>query len=605
MNYQDFVLQLDRAPAEQGFVARVLRSPAGEAEAPFVNPVSPTELDNLWQAAHEARQAHRYHGVRDLGTAPPSHRMDPLAAELAHEELGDRLFKALFHGPVRSCWARSLDESTRVPDGGLRLKLQLNLTDPLVAPLAELPWEYLFSQEQGGFLGLQRQTPILRHLRLPLPAGRALTAQTLRVLIVSSQPGSMTPLSLEAESKKISDALGTLPGVETHPLENPTVETLRETLLQKDFHVLHFMGHGGFDSASGQGVLYFAGGNGTSLPVSGALLASHLAGLYSLRLVFINACDTARSNARAPFAGVSTALLRAGLPAVVAMQRPIPDGSALEFSRVVYRRLATGDPIDAAVTEGRLAIARGRGALLEWGTPVLFLRAEDGSIFTPEAAAVPVEPPAPVPPEAPPASPAPIPAPQSRPLRLFLLAGIITAGIGIGVTQWPFGGRMEPAPSGQDSLVSDQQATPTPISNPKDVTSDSPLQSSSQTEETPAPPKPKPKPEPDPIEETQKPIVEKPAPPPPIPKSSYEVSEGSPASVSDLQAEVRVRFFERSGSSFARFSVAPQGQGMLEKPPVMGTGTIEFPAQSGTYHLDVLDLDLAGKRASVRLRFVP
>src|SRR5947209_17118269 len=78
--------------------------------------------------------------------------------------------------------------------------------------------------------------------------------------------------------------------------------------------------------------------------------------------------------------------MRAGLTAVVAMQRPIRDGSALEFSRTVYRRLATGDPIDAAVTEGRLAIAREQGNLPEWGTPVLFLRSDDSRIFAPQSA---------------------------------------------------------------------------------------------------------------------------------------------------------------------------------------------------------------------------
>ncbi len=597
MNYKDFVLQLDRASGQQGFVARVLRSPAGEAEAPFINPASATELDNLWQAAHEVRQAHRYHGVRDLGPATSSPAIDPLAAELSYEELGNRLFKALFNGPVHSCWARSLEEARRVPDGGLRLKLQLNLADPLVAPLAELPWEYLFSEEQGGFLGLQRRTPILRHLRLPLPAGGALTAQTLRVLIVSSQPGSMTPLSLTDESKRISDTLGTLPGVETLPLENPTVETLRETLLQKDFHVLHFMGHGGFDSASGQGVLYFDSGNGAPLPVSGALLASHLAGLHSLRLVFINACDTARSNAHAPFAGVSTALLRAGLPAVVAMQRPIPDGSALEFSRVVYRRLAIGDPIDAAVTEGRLAIARGRGALLEWGTPVLFLRAEDGRIFTPEAAAVPAEPTVPAV-----SAPPPPPAAQSRrPLYLFLLAGMLAAGVGIGVARWPSGAEIEPIPMDASGPVEEKMNEPA-APNSTGIVSEPPPQPVSKAEKTPAPAKPRPQIR---IEEPQEVIEERPAPPSTIPKSSYEVSEGNPVSIPGLEVEVGARFFEREGYSFARFWVAPQGQGRLEKPPVMAPGTIDFTAQNGIYHLDVLSLDPVSKRATVRVRFVP
>jgi hypothetical protein len=110
-----------------------------------------------------------------------------LAAELSLEKLGDRLFRALFRGPVRSCWVRSLAEATQDPDGGLRLKMQLDPGDPHLAALAELPWEYLYSLENGGFLGLQRKTPILRHTRLPLPVGRAPAARPLRLLTVLSQ----------------------------------------------------------------------------------------------------------------------------------------------------------------------------------------------------------------------------------------------------------------------------------------------------------------------------------------------------------------------------------------------------------------------------------
>ena len=599
MNYQDFVLQLDRSPDERGFVARVLRSPAGEAEAPFVNPVSPGELESLWQAAHDARQAHRYHGTRDLGTSRTYVPIDPVAAELSHEDLGDRLFQALFRGPVRSCWVRSLAEATRSAEGGLRLNLQLNLADPLVAPLAELPWEYLFSQEQGGFLGLQRQTPILRHMRLPLPVGRALETRTLRVLVVSSQPGAMTPLSLRDECARIAEALSSLSGVETHPLENPTVETLRETLLQKDFHVLHFMGHGGFDSASGQGGLYFGDGNGRTTPVGGSLLASHLAGLHSLRLAFINACDTARSDARAPFAGVSTALLRAGLPAVVAMQRPIPDPSALEFSRVVYRRLAAGDPIDAAVTEGRLAIARGRGALLEWGIPVLFSRAEDGRIFTPEAAVVPVEPPTPTPSEAPPILSA---APLRQPLYTLFLAVLIATGIGIGVAQWPPSVKTEPTFTDLSTSSTEEPVSDPIVPTTTDVISEPTPQPVSQEKETHVSSKPEHQ---TPPKEVQEPTTDKPIQTAPNPRSSYEVDEGSPVSIPGLGTEVGVRFFERDGYSFARFWVAPQGQAMLEKPPTMGPGTIEFTGQNGTYYLEVVSLNPGEKRATVRLRFVP
>jgi hypothetical protein len=82
------------------------------------------------------------------------------------------------------------------------------------------------------------------------------------------------------------------------------------------------------------------------------------------------------------------------------------------------------------------------------------------------------------------------------------------------------------------------------------------------------------------------------------------LSEETPVSIPGL-GEVAVRFFERNGFQFARFSLAPEGEGMLQQPPVMGPGGIDFPAAAGTYHLDVLTLDMTEKRANVRLRFSP
>lgn len=562
MEYQDFVLQLDRAPGGEGFVARVLRSPAGEAEAPFVNPASSQELDQLWHVIFAARQDSRAAQARHMTLFERSAASS--GAEVSLEALGTRLFQALFQGPVRSCWAASLAEGVRDSRRGLRLKLQLNLVDPLVAPLAELPWEYLYSPEHGGFLGLHRQMPILRHLRLPLPTERTPVARSLRLLLVSSQPHTMPQLRLQEEGERIATILGTLPGVETLALHNPSIENLRDVLLKNDFHVLHFMGHGGFDAATGQGVLHFTDANEAELLVGGKLLATHLAGLPSLRLVFLNACHTARANARSPFAGVATALLHAGLPAVIAMQRPIGDESALEFSRSVYRRIAVGDPIDAAVTEGRLAISRSQRAPLQWGIPVLFLRAEDSRLFSPEP-----------------------PLASERPRRTLiplLLSGAVAVSLSLGVSRMDFG----PEPEQITNLTL-----------------------------------PRPKPEPPP-EEEPKPV--EPKPPARVVKASVPstksdppreiaasapprnltriVKEGASASFPGLGAAVGALFFEREGRFLARFWVTPEGEGMLQQPPVLGPGSIRFPASKGTYHLEVLSLNREERSAEVRLRLV-
>src|SRR6185436_7658264 len=51
------------------------------------------------------------------------------------------------------------------------------------------------------------------------------------------------------------------------------------------------------------------------------------------------------------------------------------------FSRAFHRSLAAGAPVDAAASEGRLAIYRNDPESLEWTIPALFLRAADGHLF--------------------------------------------------------------------------------------------------------------------------------------------------------------------------------------------------------------------------------
>jgi hypothetical protein len=205
----------------------------------------------------------------------------------------------------------------------------------------------------------------------------------LRILAVVAEPAGFDRLNLERERREIEQALGDGPEVKIDFLKEARPEALRRALLEEEFHVLHFMGHGALDRRTGQGVLYFERG-GAADPIPGESLATLLKDLKTLRLVFLNACETAHAPAadgRDPFAGVASALVMAGLPAVIAMQLPISDPAAIAFSRTVYLRLADGDPVDAAVTEGRLAIYTAAPGTMEWAIPVLFTRVADGRIF--------------------------------------------------------------------------------------------------------------------------------------------------------------------------------------------------------------------------------
>jgi WD40 repeat protein len=97
--------------------------------------------------------------------------------------------------------------------------------------------------------------------------------------------------------------------------------------------------------------------------------------------VLLNACDTGRAGALDPFSSTAGALVRRGIPAVVAMQYEISDRAAIEFTRTFYGALADGFPIDVAVMEARRAVKLAHSSSLEWGTPVLYLRSTHARIF--------------------------------------------------------------------------------------------------------------------------------------------------------------------------------------------------------------------------------
>ena len=128
-------------------------------------------------------------------------------------------------------------------------------------------------------------------------------------------------------------------------------------------------------------MLVLAGEDGRSHALPASDLALLVEKHQSVRLVVLNACDTAQASALDEFSSVAGALLRRGIPSVLAMQFPITDPAAVEFSRTLYEGLADRLPVDTAVTEARHALRITLPGTLEWGTPVLYLRSADGAIF--------------------------------------------------------------------------------------------------------------------------------------------------------------------------------------------------------------------------------
>jgi hypothetical protein len=369
MDYEDFVLEL--GTDAQGLTVRVARSPAGESDPETLSLVRGE--GEIFKFVAEARRQ-----GRDLDT--------PKIAETSIAETGDNLFRVLFPAAVRTLYLQSLGRVAERGQG-LRVRIVVSLNTSGAAQLHSVPWEYLAND--GHFLCLSREISIVRYLALGLPSDRPPVSAPLSILVLPGEESAAGELDLAEEQRELERAWSESGNVRIHVLRESTLEALREELLTREYHALHFMGHGGFSAATGEGTLAFSTKQGQRVWISGTELAEQLRDRSSLRLVFLNACRTAQAGAMAPYAGVATALLRVGIPAVIAMQFPISDSAALALSRAFYRRIARGDTVDAAVTEGRMAIHRLAPDTTEWGTPVLFERLTSGRIVKPHSASLP------------------------------------------------------------------------------------------------------------------------------------------------------------------------------------------------------------------------
>ena len=393
MQFRDFNIEI-LAKRDDLFDVRVVSGASGELQATITLQRS---VDDVLQAL----QAHGIHvrgatGERDF--TPPEHTVArPSTA------IGQELFDLLFSSPeVTRALAECMTDAKN-SDAGVRLKLTLNTKDAAVADLARLPWELLHDDTKYKYFSLRPDSPIVRYLEVPKPFVVKPFRPPLRILVVSSNPRN--DLALDKERDNLKAALGDDPNIELTFVEGATIQTIAGALARgkatgRDFHVLHYMGHGDFHNGKGALLLHKDGGGEDFVDADAFNTALQAA--EDIRLVFLNSCNTAQSSAEAgsnPFAGVATALVFEGVPAVVAMQRPVPDNAAIVLAKNFYPNIARGWPVDAAVSEGRRQMFFANRDSLDWAIPVLFMRSPNGALFDfaeTSAPAVAMPPPQPV-----------------------------------------------------------------------------------------------------------------------------------------------------------------------------------------------------------------
>jgi hypothetical protein len=247
--------------------------------------------------------------------------------------------------------------------------------------LASWPWEYAFNEK---FL-IESLYPISRGMFSRTPSVvKLLDVKKVRVLILLG----VHPNDPEADPQKqidyISRALN--PNrFELCPIQIRAVTDIGRQFYVGEFHVIHYFGHGGFDLGRKQGYLEFEGATEASPRCYADQFAEAVAG-KGVRLVFLNACETARSAVGIPLArsSMAAALLNEGVPAIIAAQFSTPASGAHLFAESTYKALAASQTLFEAVRAGRQAMRGARHSrFFDWGIPVLYTTDPNNVLFPP------------------------------------------------------------------------------------------------------------------------------------------------------------------------------------------------------------------------------
>jgi CBASS immunity sensor of nucleotide second messenger signals/CHAT domain-containing protein len=314
------------------------------------------------------------------------------ALEERRRSAGERLFEALFSSaaPRIREHLKVLEDRFRTENGGQRgLRVRLILGDAwgkgkanaeAILPVSNLPHELMVPPGLPKFLARRPFISIVRTIGVAEFIGPMRVSGKLRVLVANAEPEGSVPLGWAEEVGNIQSALEPRTDTTVEVLKNASFEATWQRLRAGGFHVLHFIGHGGYDPASGQWYLLFEKERARQ-PVLAEKIADRLGDLPMLRLAVLNAChsgELAREAGGNPLAGIAAALSVYGLPAVIGMQVAVTDSAAIEFAKAFYGALREREPIEVALADGRSAID---DSSPEWATPVLYLRGETSELF--------------------------------------------------------------------------------------------------------------------------------------------------------------------------------------------------------------------------------
>lgn len=340
-----------------------------------------------------------------------------LAQTLDLAAYGDTLSEALFSRPIQRAYDQAFSRAQERCAGRMRLRLQI---DPDASELQALRWERLTLRQRGRAMpaAVAMETPFSRYTALEQERPAPLGERPIRMLIAVANPlgldgWRLPPVDVEAEVSSLWEGLAGLTSpadlmLSVLPGRSGLSTQLTDALqghggrvlsgmtgiaalsdLMRQFQVVHLIAHGAFRAGAAGGAgstrLLLEAPDGAPDLVTDDELASRWGAATPLpRLVYLAACESATrgDSTRQAFVGLGPKLVAAGVPAVVAMQDPVPMDVSQALTRRFFESLLRHGVVDQALNEARWLLYERRS--LDWSIPVLYMRLAQGRLFDPD-----------------------------------------------------------------------------------------------------------------------------------------------------------------------------------------------------------------------------
>ena len=345
-------------------------------------------VDDEAVATNQSLSPEQARAVREFSRQYNSLFEPPFKGQVAADNL-QALGAQLFDVWLGHVWDKV---AAKVPVGAQRmLVIASDVPDVL-----NLPWE-LLRPAGGDFIGFD---PRFCVRRLPWPDRRLapfdgeLPPRPLRILFMACAPQDQPPLDYDREEEALFKAIASAgPNVAVDVGDLGSFEELRQRINDFKPHVVHLTGHG--IVKDGLGYFCFEDERGQTDLRSSQEIAEELLAGSGVQCAFISGCQTGKAPPVAALGGICQGLVSYEVPLAVGWAASIADATATHLATVFYNTLASGQPVDRALTQARHAIRKAceEGGDPSWTLPVLYSATNQGAVFDADPSRPEVKPP--------------------------------------------------------------------------------------------------------------------------------------------------------------------------------------------------------------------